>query len=72
MSWAQRLKRVFKLELESCEGCGGQIKVIACLEDPGVIGKILAHLDRQAPSSVSPILLPPARGPPGQGVLELS
>lgn len=32
MRWAQRLKRVFKLDLESCEGCGGQIKVIACLE----------------------------------------
>ena len=48
------------------------MRVIACLEDPVVIGKILAHLDRQAPSSVSPIVLPPARGPPGQGLLELS
>jgi hypothetical protein len=32
-SWAQRLKRVFKLDLESCENCGGRIRVIACLED---------------------------------------
>ena len=24
MSWAQRLKRVFKLDLETCEGCGGR------------------------------------------------
>jgi hypothetical protein len=34
MSWAQRLKRVFKLDLQSCEGCGGQVRVIACIEDP--------------------------------------
>jgi hypothetical protein len=27
MSWAQRLKRVFKLDLQSCEGCGGQVRV---------------------------------------------
>ncbi len=49
MSWAQRLKRVFKLDLESCEGCGGQVRVIACIEDPGVIAKILAHLEQQQP-----------------------
>ena len=34
MNWAQRLKRVFKLDLQSCEGCGGQVRVIACIEDP--------------------------------------
>jgi hypothetical protein len=38
MSWAQRLKRVFKLDLGSCEGCGGQVRVVACIEDPAVIG----------------------------------
>ena len=29
MTWAQRLKRVFKIEIETCEACGGQMKVIA-------------------------------------------
>ncbi len=29
MSWAQRLKRVFKLDLTSCENCGGQVRVLA-------------------------------------------
>ena len=33
MSWAQRLKRVFQLDPSSCEGCGGQVRVIACVED---------------------------------------
>jgi hypothetical protein len=34
MTWAQRLKRVFKLDLTSCEGCGGQVRVTTTL--PGV------------------------------------
>lgn len=48
MTWAQRLKRVFRLDLESCEGCGGPVRVIAGIEDPLVIASILAHLDRWA------------------------
>ncbi len=47
MTWAQRLKRVFKLDLTSCAGCGGQVRVLACLEDPLVIGKILGHRETQ-------------------------
>jgi len=29
MAWAQGLKRVFKIEIETCETCGGHMKVIA-------------------------------------------
>jgi hypothetical protein len=46
-----RWKRVFKLDLSSCEGCGGQVRVIACVEDPLVIGKILEHLERTGPGT---------------------
>ena len=67
MSWAQRLKRVFKLDLESCEGCGGQVRVIACIEDPAVIEKILAHLNKQT-ASTKPTPLHESRAPP-QAVL---
>ena len=49
MNWAQRLKRVFKLDLQSCEGCDGQVRVIACIEDRMVIGRILQHLERNGP-----------------------
>ncbi len=28
MTWAQRLKRVFKIEIEICGKCGGAVKVI--------------------------------------------
>ena len=42
MSWAQRLKRVFRIEIETCEHCGGRVQVIASIEDAAVIGWILA------------------------------
>lgn len=45
MTWAQRLKRVFNIDVERCRVCGGTAKVIACIEDPVVIKKILAHLE---------------------------
>jgi hypothetical protein len=32
MTWAQRLKRVFNIEI--CSVCGGAMNVIACIEDP--------------------------------------
>jgi len=44
MTWAQRLKRVFNIDIEICPTCGGSARIVACIEDPEVIGKILAHL----------------------------
>ena len=44
MTWAQRLKRVFAIEIEKCEKCGGPVRIIASIEDPDVIQKILKHL----------------------------
>ena len=41
---AQRLKRVFAIDIEKCERCGGPVKSIACIEDCEVIEKILQHL----------------------------
>jgi rRNA maturation protein Nop10 len=29
MTWAQRLKRVFNIDIETCSVCGGATKVIA-------------------------------------------
>jgi len=62
MTWAQRLKRVFKLDIETCSHCGGAVKVIACIEDPVVIKQILAHLERRAQQP--PAKAPTARAPP--------
>jgi len=32
-------------EYPTCAACGGAVWIIACIEDPEVIEKILAHLD---------------------------
>ncbi len=61
MTWAQRLARVFKIDVTVCERCGGAVKIIACIEEPTVIAKILEHLER---ASSPPLELPPARAPP--------
>ena len=44
MSWARLLKRVFDIDIERCTHCGGTLKIIAAIEDPPVIARILAHL----------------------------
>ena len=52
MTWAQRLKRVFNIDIEVCGCCGGSVNVIACIEDQDVIpdkagqalDRILTHL----------------------------
>jgi hypothetical protein len=46
MTWARRLKRVFRVDIEKCVHCGGAAKIIACIQNPNVIGRILDHLKR--------------------------
>jgi hypothetical protein len=36
LTWAQRLKRVFRIDIETCERCGGRVRIIASIEDPAV------------------------------------
>lgn len=65
MTWAQRLKRVFNIDVETCARCGGPIKVIACIEDQVVIDKILAYLrDKEQKAPTPPLLVPQPRAPP--------
>ena len=63
MSWVQRLKRVFRIDVETCPACGGAMKIIASIEDPVVIGKILAHLEQATPVHKG-LRLPAPRAPP--------
>ncbi len=57
ITWMQRLKRVFNIDIEVCEHCGGQVKVIASSEDPKVIEQILKHLKQKAAKIDTPTLL---------------
>ena len=63
MTRAQRLKRVFRIDVEVCQACGGAMRIIASIEDPVVRGKILAHLE-QAASGREVVRLPGPRAPP--------
>ena len=44
MTWAQRLKRVFNIDIETCGACGGEVKIIP---------KALALLAGQALASIA-------------------
>ncbi len=57
---ASLLARVFNIDVETCSKCGGKMKIIAAIEDPRVIKKILEHMGL----STKPPPLHPARGPP--------
>jgi hypothetical protein len=52
MNWARLRKRVFGIDIEHCPQCGGALKIIAAIEEPAVIVRILTHLGL------------PARAPP--------
>jgi hypothetical protein len=67
MTWSQRLKRVFHIDIETCSHCGGAVKVIAGIENPMVIEKILTHLNEKA-AGAKPTRFPESRAPP-QAVL---
>ena len=59
--WAQRLKRVFAIDIEKCPACGGNLRIIACIEEPQLIRQILSHIQqRDGPADFD------ARGPPGE------
>ena len=59
-------KRVFGIEINSCTGCGGKLKVIASIEEPAVIAKILAQMEKTAPDRHQAELPLGARAPPTQ------
>ena len=69
MTWAMRLKRVFEIEIETCSECGGDVRIIASIEDPAVIKKILDYLDDNTPC-VTTALQPECRAPPLAELLE--
>jgi hypothetical protein len=61
------LKRVFGVEIEGCARCGGKLRILASIEEPVVIARILAHLEKAAGGHSRPVLVPrAARASPAQ------
>jgi putative transposase len=60
-TWAALMRRAFDLDVLRCPRCAGRMELVATIDDPAVIARILAHLGlpgaREGPepaSSVSP------------------
>ena len=64
LKWAQLLKRVFEIDMTACPNCGGPLTMIAVIEDPPVIQRILSHLGLptrappRAPAKADPLFHP--------------
>lgn len=69
MNWAKRLKRVFGIDIEAGARCGGKLNVMASIEGPAVIAKILAHRENTVPDQFQAELPSGARAPPVQASL---
>jgi hypothetical protein len=57
-SWARLIRKVYEVDPLQCPKCGTQMRVIALIEDPIVIERILSWLGLRAP------LPPPGPSPP--------
>lgn len=60
LSYARLLSRVFEADIGCCQRCGGELRLVACVDEPEAIGKILSHLGLPTQASA----LAPARSPP--------
>ncbi len=63
MSWAQRLKRVFGIDVSTCVHCGGAVRMVASIEEPKAIRAILAHFEKHRALQEAHYR-PAARAPP--------
>jgi hypothetical protein len=55
---------VFGIEIEQCARCGGRLEVIASIEEPELIGRILAHRRERGEEDDAPTCSLGARAPP--------
>ena len=55
MTWMQRLRRVFDIDLRHCPCCGAPLRVLAVIADPRVIAAILGHSDARAARAPPPV-----------------
>jgi hypothetical protein len=54
MTWAQRLKRVFGIDVTTCIHCGGAVRIVASIEEPKAIRAILGHFAKHGALAQAP------------------
>jgi len=63
MTWAQRLKRVFGIDVKTCIHCGGSVRIVASIEEPKAIRAVLDQFPKHG--AMEPAhYQPAARAPP--------
>ncbi len=62
--WAALIRLVYEVDPLVCPKCGGQMRVIALIQEPAVIDQILRHLREKGRDARAG---PWATGPPGGG-----
>jgi hypothetical protein len=60
---------VLGIDTETCPTCGGAVRIIACIEDPVVIEKILTYLDAEG-AECEATRRPAVRAPPQRGLFD--
>ena len=58
------LKRVFNIDITICRRCGKAVRIVASIEDPLVIKRILDYLNTKFSAPASGKQLPEPRAPP--------
>jgi len=53
-AWARLIRRVYLVDPLTCPKCGGRLRILSFIDDPGVIEKILRHLKLWDPPERSP------------------
>jgi len=59
-AWAALMRRAFGIDVLACPRCGGRLRFIATVDDPGVVGTILAPLGLLHPGPAPPPAARPA------------
>jgi len=63
MTWAQRLKRVFNIDVSSCGHSGDTVRILASVEEPTAIRANLARFEKHGALEKA-YDRPAARAPP--------
>jgi hypothetical protein len=66
MTWAQRLKRVFNIDVTTCVHCGGAVRIVASIEEPAAIRTILAYFAKHDALEEAHYRLGPRAPPPAE------